>query len=408
MSIVKSLGSQWLAAFYVAAVSMLVVFTLGRLLGPEGFGVYSYILSAAAIYGIVLDGGYRTLLFREGVSESPEIFGGREHVLAVGLGHVLLATAIGFLLILFVPVPYRGGILAALACFALITISGLVSAELKGEGRFQAEAGWQTMVRTMTALLVVVAVSLLPTTPAVFIAWGLGTALALALPVARRVWQRRPSFNFHPGILRACLAFVLIDAATAIYFRSDIIMLAHLGSGEAAVGNYAAAYRLLEGVVLLAMPVAHIAFRGLRLQWENRDVFSRRLGLLVVGMAAASLVIAAAGFAFGPLLIRVTFGQGYDEAGALLGWLLCALFFVLPNFILTQGAIALNREGSYAIAAVAAAGLNVGLNIWLIPEHGALGAAWATLATEALLFVWLGSGLLRWLNGTPNVAGRSV
>ena len=38
-------------------------------------------------------------------------------------------------------------------------------------------------------------------------------------------------------------------------------------------------------------------------------------------------------------------------------------------------------------AQVLAVGLNVGLNVWLIPRHGWLGAAWSSLATDGTLAI---------------------
>ena len=70
MTLARSLRVQWLATVYVAAVSMLITFFLARTLGPEIFGRYSYIITLAALFAILQDGGFRTLLFRELTSSS--------------------------------------------------------------------------------------------------------------------------------------------------------------------------------------------------------------------------------------------------------------------------------------------------------------------------------------------------
>ena len=46
-------------------------------------------------------------------------------------------------------------------------------------------------------------------------------------------------------------------------------------------------------------------------------------------------------------------------------------------------------ERYYAAIAGFSALLNIGLNFWLIPVYGAMGAAWATLVTEGVLAVFL-------------------
>ena len=100
--------------------------------------------------------------------------------------------------------------------------------------------------------------------------------------------------------------------------------------------------------------------------------------------------------AFSQELIGIAFGPSYHDSARLLGVLAWALLFILPNAVLTQAAIALNRDRAYAVMATTAAIFNVGLNIWLIPRHGALGASWVTVATEAWLFALLAFSMLRW------------
>lgn len=183
-----------------------------------------------------------------------------------------------------------------------------------------------------------------------------------------------------------------IDAATTVYFRCDIILLERLAE-PAAVGYYAAAYRFLDGIVLLTAPLSVIWFRKLRMVWKEERAFWAQIGWMSTIMFAASICIVAAGTLFSGEIVVLTFGSEYADSAHLLPWLFGALIFLLPNGILTQAAIARNRERVYAVAAGAGAVLNIGLNLFLIPELGGLGAAWATIATEVFLTVALIVGL---------------
>jgi len=176
-----------------------------------------------------------------------------------------------------------------------------------------------------------------------------------------------------------------IDAATTIYYRCDILLLKHLSQDAAQVGYYAAAYRFLDGIVLLAAPVGVIWFRKLRLVWEDKQLFYSRVVKMTLVMAGAAGFILAVGIIFDREIVVLTFGRNYTDTIRILPLLLGALIFVLPNSILTQAAIAQNRERLYAAAVGICALFNIGLNFILIPEYGGIGAAWATIATEALL-----------------------
>jgi len=106
-------------------------------------------------------------------------------------------------------------------------------------------------------------------------------------------------------------------------------------------------------------------------------------------MLFIALLIIIASALWGSKLIVIFFGTQYQLAGDLLFWLMLAMAFILPNYILTQGSIVLNREASYAKIVIVVALVNIVLNIWLIPKFGALGAAWATIFSEGILFLSL-------------------
>ncbi len=116
-SLTINLASQWLATLYTAAVSLGLTFVLGRVLGPEGFGSYSYILTLAMLFFILQDGGFKTLLFREKTLPSEGLTGYKDRLFSWALGHAVVITVAGAFLVLILPVGYRMGILAAVVCF---------------------------------------------------------------------------------------------------------------------------------------------------------------------------------------------------------------------------------------------------------------------------------------------------
>jgi O-antigen/teichoic acid export membrane protein len=74
-------------------------------------------------------------------------------------------------------------------------------------------------------------------------------------------------------------------------------------------------------------------------------------------------------------------------AGGSLSVLLWAHCFGFGGLLLAQLLVARHQERSLASLLIAAAVLNVGLNLWAIPRYGAIGAAWASLAAYSLPFV---------------------
>jgi O-antigen/teichoic acid export membrane protein len=378
-----------MATIYTAGVSVLLTFLLGRVLGPEAFGDYSYVLTLAALFLILQDGGFKTLLFRERTLSTSSLYRYRDNLFPWALGHTVMLTVAGAFCVLVLPFQYRMGVLAAVLYFGLQAAADFVSSVLKSEGRFPQEAFWQTVVRTSGALGILLVLFWVGTDiRIIFSGWAVGILLCL-------LWSPVPlrNFSFSGFSVRdvrwACVGFMAIDAATTVYYRCDIILLKYLADSGADVGYYAAAYRFLDGIVLMAAPLRVVWFRKLRLDWMDKRLFARQVAKMCGVMVLAGCLIFVLAAPFSGRIVAFTFGEAYGASAGLLPWLLFALIFILPKGVLAQGAVAQNLERPYALLAGFSAVLNVGLNFWLIPVYGAMGAAWATLVTEGVMVIFL-------------------
>lgn len=380
----KNISLQTISVVVVGVVSFGVSIFLGRLMGPQDFGLYNYALSIAAIFGVLIDGGYRTLLLKESAGHSPITQEQNGALISASLGHALLVTLL--CLIGAVASWGQGGIVAcALVLQLLKVVQAFVSAHLSGLGLFSKDAFLKVFSRTLSACAILVAWLIFERVEMVLLFWAGSIAVCLCLSQVR-VFYRPPDFAFRPKWLKVGLAFVLIDAATAIYFRIDIILLEKLTGDGDVVGYYSAAFKLLEGIVFLFAPFSIILFREMRVHTQH--LFSQLFwggGVAVLCASAAVLGV----YFFSSELIYFTFGQGYGALEDFVFFVFLSLFFVLPNSLLTMACIAKSLEWKYAFATVFCAILNVMMNFYLIPAYGPQGAAIATILTEAVLFVAL-------------------
>ncbi len=393
MTLARSLSVQWLATVYVAAISMLITFFLARSFGPETFGRYSYIITLAALFAILQDGGFRTLIFREFTASSLPLKA--EKLFPSALGHLLMVTGLGIFVIFLLPVQDNAYLALAMFAFGLGTAANFISSVLKGKGDFDREAWWRVIVRSLTAVGVVSFLFLLSfQLEWIFIGWITGFIIAIIFQrlVSLKILIIKPATK----IYRSIAALLTIEIATLIYFKIDIVMLRHLGESLSEVGFYAAASRTLEGVIFILLPIANVFFRELRLRANDPENFVQLTVKLSCYAGGLTLIIVPLGILFGDDIIRLCFGSDYQPGSQVILWLLVSLFFMIPNIVLTQAALAINRENHYAFCAVSAALLNMALNFWLIPVYGPKGAAIGTLFTEAFLLVFLGSGIASW------------
>lgn len=378
--------AQWAATVICAATSLLLSIVLARWLGPEAFGRYAFYLGVGAAVGIALDVGLRTRLLRESARPSTGAAQSLQELREM-LGHLSLLAGMGLLLAALLG---EGTLFALTACFAAVTLTQWHSSWLKGTGALGKEAGWQLVCRFSSGLAILLMVLWLgPTPAAIFLGWTLGLLL-VTLPTLP--WLRLRPTGPTASLYAGSLSFAAADLATLVYHRADSVLL-YLLSDATEAGRYAAAYRLYDGVLLLAAPLTVLAFRHVRLGLGDAAFQRRMLLLALIGGAA----LAGMAWTLGLSLTLWLYGPDYAQVN-LVGWLSCSLVLALPNGLLCHWAIAHHQERYFLWGATLAALLNVLLNVWLIPRHGSLGAAWSTFASEALLGAVL---LLCWKRHRP-------
>jgi len=205
----------------------------------------------------------------------------------------------------------------------------------------------------------------------------------------------KPLLSQNLKLYRALLPLLWIDLATTIYFRSDLLLLKHFEISDSQIGQYAAAYRLIEASILLVTPISIIIFRRVRLIHEERTLQNRYIfrSLLIALLSGLLGSIAIQMLAIP--LVHLTYGDQYAQAStalSILSWMIAPL---IPNTVLTQAALALNLEKSYALTATLAALSNIGLNLLFIPDYRTAAAAYCSIATELILFIGLLIAMLK-------------
>ena len=394
MTLAKSFSTQWLASAYGAAVSMLLTFLLARLLGPENFGSYNYILTLASLYAIIQDGGFRTLIFRELTFSTFQKI--KNQLVFISFGHNIIVTTLGVLILSALPLTDGFLLILAIISFGVATATLFLSSQLKGQGRFIADAKWRITIRTTGALGVLFFIFIFsPTIQWILVGSIVGNSIALTL--RPKICKIKIFFKkLDPIVYKSLVSLLIIDLATLIYFKIDIVMLQHLGKGLEEVGYYSAGSRLMEGLILLHLPFATVFFREMRSRTNNPKKFISYLLRLFLLAFASPILIIPIGWLFSKEILYTCYGLDFINASPLLNLLLFAFLFMIPNLILTQATLAVDREFYYAKVTCFAALINIGLNLYLIPLMGARGAAIGTIITEGLLIALIGRGIILW------------
>ncbi|NNM32196.1 MAG: oligosaccharide flippase family protein, partial [Gemmatimonadetes bacterium] len=197
---------------------------------------------------------------------------------------------------------------------------------------------------------------------------------------------------------RALLPFVAgtvplfgLTIMVALYLSVDSVMLGYM-QPYSEVARYEAGSKILEASQFMIRPLTLVLFpicaqyaahrRWGKLRWTFRWATAGgiALGVLICGVVQV----------LGDPLIRVVYTDRYASSAEVLRILFWASPAIYVATVASFLAASIHHDRLALAAVVTGTALNIGLNLLLIPDMGAVGAAWATVAaqsTNALLLV---------------------
>lgn len=217
-----------------------------------------------------------------------------------------------------------------------------------------------------------------------------GTGVAFLIG---RLWVERERLGFRVDrpLLRRMVRFGLptMPAELTLYslnFIDRVLIVRLIGGSEglAAAGLYAIAVKFANGMQVLVRGF-HLAWPPLAYSIQDDDEARRTYALIVTWFVAICSFAVVGLWLLAPWLVRLLTEDSYFAANEVVGPLaagtaLYALYLVLVVILGRTG----RTEFSFP-ATLAAVVVNVGLNLWLIPEHGIVGAGVALLASYAVV-----------------------
>lgn len=165
----------------------------------------------------------------------------------------------------------------------------------------------------------------------------------------------------------------------------DVLMLGAM-STSLAVGYYSAAYRLVYFVQTFAGLYAMVLLPRLSRSVEaaeedTRDVVASSVRAALTACAAVLGIVAP----LGAEIMVLLFGVAYRPAAPVMVPLVVASAAFIVSMTLGHAVLGLRYDRFYASAAWAAAVVNIGINLYVIPRWSFYGAAASTLVTEVAL-----------------------
>jgi O-antigen/teichoic acid export membrane protein len=189
------------------------------------------------------------------------------------------------------------------------------------------------------------------------------------------------------GLNRFGLPLMAAGLALWVTNFGDRLMLSKLVHGPdrlIEVGQYSLANKI-SGAMVLLFTAFQIAWPAFAYSIEDENVAKRAYSYVLTYLMFIAAWVAIALSLLAPWIVHIARKHSYWPADAAIPALAYSSVFYAGFTVVTIATGRTRNTQFNWVAATLAAVVNFGLNLWLIPAYGMLGAAYATLAAYALL-----------------------
>jgi len=390
---VRKVAETFLARIALVAIGLITSVMIARALGPEGRGLQATLAAVVAIGAQLGNFGLHsanTYYVARDKSLLPVLLG---NTLLLSLVSGALVALAGWLVLTIRPslAPLPSGLLAlAFVTVPLSLAYMLLQNLLLGIGEVRAFNLIE--VASRLAMIVLLAALVVARSVSVAAIAVLGIVLAIA-GVAAVIVRLRPHIS-----CRIRVSLVLMREHFVYGFRAYIgalfaftvlradIVIAKLLLGAEATGQYSIAVSMADLVYMLPVAAGTIAFPRLTATQDPAERWAKALSVTkYIGLVMVALAVLAA------LLVRpaveLLYGDAFLPSVPAFLWLLPGVVMLGVNTILMNYFASIGNPSVVIWSPAVASGLNIALNVILMPRIGISGAAIASSVAYGLMLL---------------------
>lgn len=191
--------------------------------------------------------------------------------------------------------------------------------------------------------------------------------------------------KFRKMILLKSMPFALLAFLMGIYYRVDGVMLERLlPDGAEQAGIYAASFRMLDAVNMFGYMFATLLLPMFAAMIRKNDSVKPLVKFSSELMFAGSVMVSLACFFFRNEIMQMLYPESTEYWWLIFGLLM--FNFIPMSTIYIYGTLLTAKGSMKALNTIATVGVlfNVGINLFLIPVKGTMGAVIATLFTQTV------------------------
>lgn len=367
----------------------IIHFGLGRIFGPEKYGIFGVILSLLTIIEIFLMKG-----FKDAVSKYVSEFSSRANVIknkAIKIELILssLAFCLYFISAKYIAILLKDQNLTnyirlSAVIIPIMSIYYIYIGYLSGKKEFRKYAiamGTRQIVKTFIVfLLVLLGFELY----GAIIGYIIGVAIGLTIAGYFSIDETKESNNFSSRkLINFAIPLVLFSGMTTLLMNLDLLFVKALIENTEQIGIYTSALTITRApyYIFFALSITLLPSISKSTSTNNlpqtQEYISKSLRyLLLLILPLAFFVSGSAGE-----VIKLTYSSVYISAANPLSILIFGITFITIFYVLATIITGSGNPGVSMAMALSLVPIDVGLNLLLIPEYGLEGAATATTIT---------------------------
>jgi O-antigen/teichoic acid export membrane protein len=368
-------------------IGLVTVLAVLNYLQALRYGTFTTLVSYTGIISVLLDLGFNVLFLREGARHPEEVKRYLRNL--VSLRALMSVGAFAVLAGALTVAGLESLLMSGFALMVLASYASLLRTPLYALQRLGYEA--VALVLESVVLLALVLVGIKTGQGLTYFVWAYAAQYAFSCVYFLVVlaWKRIATigWRFEPELLVTWfwkgLPFALTFVLTVLYFKIDQPIVYALRTHEEA-GWYAAAYKPFEALMFIPMTLLSVAFPALSLNARQSGQMTDAVNGFFKGLFLIGWPLSVGMFLIAHPLTGTLRLYGASEPALRILAIALVIGFVNSAFI---GALsASDRQMSFTWAAGWSLVANLALNLALIPSLGYLGASWATVITEVVLF----------------------
>ena len=384
-------NTSWIFGEYLLRIiaGLLVGIYVARYLGPEQFGILSYALAFVALFTTIAKLGLDSIVVRELVNHPDK----RDLFLGTAFWLKSFGALLSFIL-LGIAVLFTSNKETTNLYIFLIAIGLIFQAFDVIEIYFQSTVNSKPVsISKLLQLLLSSFFKLYLISIHAELFWfvlaSLIDQILLAIFLAHSYWRQK--FGDFYGYFNIAIAksmlmnswpLILSSIAVTIYIRIDQIMIKEM-LGDREVGLYSASARLSEAWYFVSLIITTSLFPAIvNAKKISRALYQTRLQRLYTLMVWLAICVALPVTFLGNWIMTLMYGAPYQESGVILSIQIWTGVFVALGVASERWMIAENLVGISFLRTIIGGVANIGLNLYLIPKHGIIGAAIATLLVQ--------------------------